>query len=103
MSGGRKYQLTTNVFQATILCLFNDKDELTCQEIKQETQIEDQRFKEAMLVFCNPKMGLLEKEQKKKVSFPDNEKIRPNPLFKHALLKLNLIPRRVKNIATEID
>ena len=56
-----------------------------------------------MLVFCNPKMGLLEKEQKKKVSFPDNEKIRPNPMFKHALLKLNLIPRRVKNIATEID
>ena len=30
----KKYQLVTNVFQACILCLFNDRHEITCDDIK---------------------------------------------------------------------
>ncbi len=35
----KKYQLITNVFQASILCLFNEDNEITCAQIKNRTQI----------------------------------------------------------------
>ena len=35
----KKYQLITNVFQAAILCLFNESQEETCSQILQKTQL----------------------------------------------------------------
>ena len=50
----KKYQLITTVFQAAILCLFNDKTEVTNEEIKSKTGLSAELFKAAMMKFCNP-------------------------------------------------
>jgi len=33
----KEYQLITNVFQASILCLFNKAEEITCSELLEKT------------------------------------------------------------------
>ena len=33
----KKYLLVVNTFQAAILCLFNDEDEITCSQITTKT------------------------------------------------------------------
>ena len=38
----RRYQLVVNVFQASILCLFNSNDSLTVAEIKAFTKMPDE-------------------------------------------------------------
>jgi hypothetical protein len=35
----KKYQLVVNLFQAAVLCLFNEHDELTCKQIKETTNM----------------------------------------------------------------
>lgn len=55
----KKYQLITTVFQAAILCLFNDKTEITNEEIKSKTGLSAELFKAAMMKFCNPQVKLL--------------------------------------------
>ena len=76
----KKYQFITNVYQAAILCLFNQDNEVTCADIKKRTAISDEQFKPAMMKFCDPKIKVLLKQVNKPV-FGEDEKIKPNPKF----------------------
>jgi hypothetical protein len=55
------------VFQAAILCLFNQEDILTCAQIKQLTSMPDEQFKSAMMKLCDPKIKVLLKKVNKPV------------------------------------
>lgn len=70
-----------NCFQAAILCLFNENDVLTVQDILDRCQITEDDLKEACLKLCNPKSKMLLKENQKKPNFDKNEKIRVNENF----------------------
>ena len=87
----KKYQLVVNVFQAAILCLFNNGDNITCQQIKDTTHMPEENFKAGMMRMCDPKIKLLKKEVNKPV-FNPNEKININPAFKSQNIRLSLIP-----------
>lgn len=91
----KKYQLITNVFQAAILCLFNDSTETTNAQIVQRTQLSQELFKAAMMRFCAPQVKLLLKENAKKPVFEPNEKIKINPQFASNSIRCNLIPQKV--------
>lgn len=59
--GEKPYQLVVNVFQATILDLFNQQDSFTVQELMNRTQIPKTNFNGAVLAMCNPKFRVLNK------------------------------------------
>jgi len=90
----KKYQFIVNTFQAAILCLFNEVDEITCKEITTRCQITSEQFKACMMKLCDPKLKVLNKEVNKPV-FDANEKIRVNEKFKSAAVRNNLIPQKV--------
>lgn len=90
----KKYQLITNVFQASILCLFNENSELTCAQIVEKTGVNPENFRGAMMRFCDPKIKVLLKEINKPV-FKDDEKIKVNPKFASNSIRLSLIPQKV--------
>ena len=78
----KKYTLLLNVFQATVLNLFNDFDELTVKECKEKTQISDKLFAESILKLCNPKSKIISKGRPKVPKLDDpNEKLMLNPDF----------------------
>jgi hypothetical protein len=55
----KKYQLVISLFQAAILCLFNEHDELTCAKIKELTNMPKEVFTASMKAMANPKVKLL--------------------------------------------
>ena len=90
----KKYQLLVNVFQATVLSLFNDYDKLTVKECKEKTQISDKLFAESILKLCNPKSKIIAKSSPKVPKLDDpNEVLRLNTDFESANIKQNLIPQ----------
>ena len=89
----KKYQFTVNVFQATILCLFNEVDELTVKQIMQKTTMPAENSKAGMIRMCDPKVKLLLKKVNKP-TFGDDEPIKPNPKFTSNAIKNNLIPQK---------
>ena len=91
----KKYQLITTVFQAAILCLFNENQEQTNEEIRSKTGLTQELFKAAMMKFCNPQVKLLLKQNAKKPVFEDGEKININPKFASNSIRCNLIPQKV--------
>lgn len=88
----KKYQLITNVFQATVLCFFNDDDELTVAEIKEKSNVPDEFLKPAVIHLCNPKVRVLDKQIKKPTLDDLNEKIKINTKFSNNNIRVNLIP-----------
>jgi len=79
----RKYQLIVNVFQASILCLFNQDEIITVADIKQATRMPEEQFRSAMMMLCSPKVKLLLKKINKPV-FGADEPIKCNPKFASA-------------------
>lgn len=62
-----------------MLCLFNSKDEVTFEDIKDLTQIQEAELNPAMIFMCNPKVKLLLKQNPKSPKFEPTEKVSPNP------------------------
>ena len=50
----RNYQLIVNVFQITVLSLFNDVSKLTYKEISEKTTIPKKRLDAALVALCKP-------------------------------------------------
>jgi len=90
----KKYQLITNVFQASILCLFNEAEEISCSQIMEKTAMGQEQFRLAMMRFCDPKVKVLNKEINKPV-FGEHEKIKINTKFTSNSIRCNLIPQKV--------
>lgn len=88
----KNYQVLVNVFQAAILCLFNEHDQLTYQELKDRCQLGDQDLKEGLLKLCNPKAKMLLKEDQKKPAFRADEKIVVNEKFESNNIRVNMVP-----------
>ena len=90
--------MITNVFQASILCLYNDIDELTVAEIKEKTQIKDNYMNKAMISLCNPnKIKVLIKQNLKVPKFDDNENIKLNLNIKSNNIRIHLVPPQAKS------
>lgn len=90
----KKYQLQLNCFQASVLHLFNEFDQLTVAECKQKTQISDKAFSESILRLCNPKSKIISKAKPKVPKLDDpNEMLKLNPDFDSNNIKQNLIPQ----------
>lgn len=100
---GKKYTLTINVYQACILCLFNQGgvNEITCSDIKSQTNMPEENFKASMMKLCDPKIKVLSKEVNKPV-FREDEKIKVNEKFNSKMIKMNIIPvKTFKKTTTE--
>ena len=54
-----KFLLATNIFQATILCLFNENTELTVKEIREKSSIPYNFIKTALNQLCYPQLCVL--------------------------------------------
>ena len=108
----KSYQLVCNVFQASILGLFNTCEQLTFKQLLYElmiTPVEDVTKREevkeyekskhvvteCLKKFCEPKMKLLLKTHNNPV-FLDDEVIQVNTTFGNKAVRLNLIPRRTE-------
>ena len=77
-----------NCFQASVLSLFNDHDELTVAECKEKTQISDKLFTESILRLCNPKSKIISKARPKIPKLDDpNEKLKLNEAFESPNIK----------------
>jgi cullin 4 len=50
----RNYQLVVNVFQASILSLFNETSKLTYKEIAEKTTIPKKNLDAALIALCKP-------------------------------------------------
>ena len=62
-------------------------------ELQNKCGIEDAQMKQCMLKLCNPKTGILIKENRKSQQFGANEKIQINVAFSAAVIKINFIPK----------
>jgi cullin 1 len=90
-----------NVFQAAILILYNENDQLTFQELIDRLQIDQKDLNEALVKLCNPKVKLLMKEVNKPV-FAPGEKIKINEKFESNNVRVNLVPQpSTAKMATE--
>lgn len=67
--------------QASILCLYNSKNDFTIQEIMDKTAISQEELKQALMRLCNPKTAILNKAIKKPTFDDLTEKISLNFKF----------------------
>jgi hypothetical protein len=91
----RNYQLVVNVFQTTVLSLFNEVSKLTYKEISEKTTIPKKRLDAALIALCKPGVEVLTKEIKKPIFEKDDETVTLNMKFKNAAVRVNLIPAGV--------
>jgi len=90
----KKYQLQLNVFQASVLTLFNEHEQLTVAECKEKTQVSEKQFNESILRLCNPKSKIIQKARPKIPKLDDpNEILKLNPAFESPNIMQNLIPQ----------
>ena len=88
----KRFQLICNVFQATVLCFFNDTDEMTVSDIKEKSNVPEEFLKPAVIHLCNPKVRVLDKQIKKPSLDDPQEKIKINLKFMNNNIRVNLIP-----------
>jgi hypothetical protein len=80
-----------NVFQTTIISLFNEREEWTVKDLRDKTQIPNTNFNGGLLQLCNPKFKVLNKEIKKP-TLGEMEKISINKAFKNANIRVIVMP-----------
>lgn len=90
----KKYQLVVSVFQAAILCLFNEVSEATYKEIRERTNVSVDYFEANMKALCHPRTQVLLKQQLKRPIFNENEKIKVNTNFTSNQIRNSLVPQR---------
>ena len=62
-------------YQASILMMFNSQSFVTAGIIKEKIGISEADIKECLMKLCNPKTGILTKENPKKPTFLPDEKL----------------------------
>jgi len=65
--GGKK-ELNVSLYQMCILMLFNEQETLGLDAIRAATEIPELEFKRHLLSLCTPKLKILRKHSKGKVS-----------------------------------
>ena len=69
----RRHELLVSTYQMCILLLFNEKDVLTLNQIRAETQIPDQELRRHLISLCTPKHRILKKGSKGKGITSDDD------------------------------
>ena len=104
----KNYQMTVNVFQAAILCMFNlaeykeENSRIIVLDIIKETNMTLDNFREAMRKLCEPKKNILNKTNPTKPSFTHTDSVWFNKDFKNRAMKLtySYIPIKSKKKKT---
>lgn len=89
----KKFQVICNVFQASVLSLYNDEDVLTYKELLERTNIQEEYMKPALIQLCNPKVRILDKAVKKPTFDDPDEKIKINLKFNSNNIRVNVVPQ----------
>lgn len=89
----KNYQFMVTAIQASILCLYNDENTFTIQQILDRLDISNDELKIALLKLCNPKSMVLVKGIKKPTFDNKDEKITLNAKFDSPNLRVMLIPQ----------
>jgi hypothetical protein len=79
-------------FQTSIIMLFNKRDQLTFQEVKDQSGLSDNDLKSSMMKLCHPKLGIINKENPKKPVFMPEEKLVLNEKYQNNSIRVNFIP-----------
>ena len=96
----KKFQLICNVFQATLLCFYNETDVMTVKDLRERSNIAEEFFKPALIQLCNPKIRVLDKEIKKPNFDKPDEKISLNMKFSSNNIRVNLMPAQTQKKKT---
>ena len=62
----KQYTFVTNCYQAVVLMLFNNHEELTYTQVKEMTNIKEKEILKALLSLCNPNKKIIDKQDAKK-------------------------------------
>eukprot|EP00163_Fabomonas_tropica_P030098 TRINITY_DN6688_c0_g1_i14.p1 TRINITY_DN6688_c0_g1~~TRINITY_DN6688_c0_g1_i14.p1 ORF type:complete len:450 (+),score=116.75 TRINITY_DN6688_c0_g1_i14:151-1350(+) len=95
-----KKELSVSLFQALVLLLYNDYDNLTYEEIKEHTGIEDLELQRTLLSVSVAKVALLKKEPRSKDVSP-TDTFTFNPKFKHKLFRIKVNQIQMKETEQE--
>ena len=74
--------------------MFNRNEIMTFGEIQNTLKISDLEMKDSMMKLCNPKTGIMLKENSKKPVFEPNEKLWLNKNYNGASIRFSFIPTK---------
>lgn len=89
----KAYIMSVTCYQAVILMLFNENDELTVNQVKEMSGLPEAELTKQLKHLCNPKQKIISKDNPKVPKFTPEEKLTVNEAFKNNLIKLNFIPK----------
>lgn len=95
-----KNELLVSLFQALVLLLFNEKDEITYEDIFEETKIEHVELKRTLQSLACGKVRVLMKEPKGK-DVIEGDRFIFNSKFKHQLYKIKINQVQLKETQEE--
>ena len=93
----KSYTFVTNCYQAIILMLFNNYDELTFTQVKEMTNIEEREIVNALIFLCNPKKKIIDKENAKKPEFLPQTKLKVTIDFINSNTRVVFLPKSQQN------
>jgi len=88
-------------YQASIVMMFNSQAFVTAGIIKEQIGLSDADIKECLMKLCNPKTGILTKENPKKPTFLPEEKLTLNMKYQTGNIRFNFIPTQTAKQLTE--
>ena len=90
----KSYQFQLSFYQAAIVTLFNSQDKMTYHGIQNKLEISDEAMKESMMKLCNPKTGIMKKQNAKVPKFLPDEEICLNGKYASANIRCSFIPNK---------
>lgn len=94
----KPYGFNCSVYQAAVLCLFNQNESLTFLQISDQTNIPKKELMSQLKMLCNPgksrKAMVLKKGNMKSPKFIEDEEIKIFAEYKNPGLKVNFVPKR---------
>jgi len=98
-----KYQCIVSVIQAIILLLFNNKEELTFDEIKEIINIDPEDLKTNLMSFLIAKERIIKKEPETSTKISETDKFSINTEFTSKRKQFKINPLQKKETKEEID
>ena len=97
----KAFMFNLSFFQCAICCMFNNKEKLTYGHIQTELGLSDSDMKESMMKLCNPKTGIIKKENSKKPVFGADEKLWLHTEYNSPNIRQSFIPTKTPKQITE--
>lgn len=97
----KTYQFILSCYQASIVTMFNSQEFISAGSIKEKIGISDCEIKECLMKLCNPKTGIMTKENPKKPTFLPDEKLKLNLKYQTGNIRFNFVPVQTAKQLTE--